>query len=127
MSERPPRDQSAATTNKESSSITTLSHGVPLSVCAECLIPAGADAAQERRIDDQLAERVNQGHVDRREAANVPHVDAEIEPVAICRFGKGAQRGGVGGAVDKLEELLVFEVVHDAEKTFTHARWRKGL
>ena len=76
---------------------------------AECLIPASADAAQECRIDDQFADRVNHGHVDRREAANVLHVDAEIEAVPICRFDKGAQRCGVGGAVDQLKELLVLE------------------
>ncbi len=43
-------------------------------------------------MDDQFTERVNQGHVDRREAANVLHVDTEIEPVGICRFNEGAQR-----------------------------------
>jgi len=89
----------------------------PLLVGAECLIPAGADAAQEWRIDDQFAEWVDQGHIDRREAANVLHVDAEMEPVPICRFDKGAQRCCVGGAVDQLEESLVLEAVHDAEES----------
>jgi len=43
-----------------------------------------------------LRNGVNQGHVDRREAANVAHVDAEIEAVGICRFNEGAQRRGLG-------------------------------
>jgi len=91
------------------------------------LIPAGADGAKQRRIHDQLAERVDQGHVDGREATDAAHINSEIEAVPISRFDKGAQRCGVGGTVDQLEELLVLEAVYDAEKSFARAHWRKGL
>jgi len=50
---------------------------------AEGLVPVPADGAQERRIDDQLPERIDQGHVDRGEAADAVYVDAEIETVGI--------------------------------------------
>ena len=91
------------------------------------MIPAGADGAKQRRINDQLAERVDQGHVDGREATDAAHINSEIEAVPISRFDKGAQRWGVGGTVDQLEELLVLEALYDAEKSFARARWRKGL
>jgi hypothetical protein len=97
-----------------------------LSGRAEGFIPLRTDGAKQRRIDDQLPERADQGHVDRREATDAAHVNAEIEAVPICRFDKGTQRCAVGGTVDQLEELLVFEAVYDTEKSFARARWRKG-
>src|SRR5262249_41667843 len=45
----------------------------------EGLPPARANAAQERWIDDELSERVDEGHVNQRQAAHAAHVDAEIE------------------------------------------------
>src|SRR6266513_5408861 len=42
---------------------------VSTSACAECLIPASTDTMQEGRINDQFPKRVDQGHVERREAA----------------------------------------------------------
>ena len=50
------------------------------------MVPLRADGAKEGRIDDQLAERVDQGHVDRREATDLAHINAEIEAVPVCRF-----------------------------------------
>ena len=44
------------------------------------------------------------------------HVNTEIKAVCTCLFDEGAQRSGVGGTVDHLDELLVFETVHHAEK-----------
>jgi ubiquinone/menaquinone biosynthesis C-methylase UbiE len=50
--------------------------------------------------------------------------DFEMSAVGTCppteayqRFDKGAQRCGMGGTVDQLEELLVLEAVYDAEKS----------
>lgn len=71
-------------------STTFLSKGVPLSGRAEGLVPVRADGVQERRIDNQLAERVDQGHVDRREATDAANVNAEVEAIRISRFYKGA-------------------------------------
>src|SRR5207244_9362345 len=72
-------------------------------------------------------ERVDQSHVDRRETANVPHINAEIEAVGIWSFNEDAQRRGVGRAVNHLKELLVLEAVYDPEKPFARARWHNGL
>src|SRR5271169_1696403 len=91
----------------------------------EGFVPPRADGAKERRIDEQFAKRVDQGHVDRREATDAAHVDAKIEAVPVCRFDKGAQRCGVGGTVDQLKKLLVLEAVYDAEKSFARTRWCK--
>src|SRR4029434_3176786 len=88
-------------------------------------MPLRADSAKECRIDDQLAERVDQGHVDRREATDAAHVYAEIETVPVCRFDEGAQRCGVSGAVDQFKELLVLEAVYDVEESLARARWHK--
>jgi len=93
---------------------------------AEGLIPLRADAAQEGRIDDQLPEGVNQGHVDRREAADAAHINAKIEAVRICSFHKGAQRCGMRSPVDQLKELLILEAVDDAEESLACARQREG-
>ena len=90
------------------------------------MIPSGVHAAQERRIDDQLTEWVDQGHVDRREATDAAHVNAEIKAVRVRGFDEGAQRCGVGGTIYQLKELLVLEAVYDAEKSLARARWRKG-
>jgi hypothetical protein len=97
-----------------------------LSGCTEGLVPGRANAAQERRIDDQLAERVDEGHVHGRQGANAPHVNAEIEAVGISRFDEGAQGCGVGSSVDHLEKLLVLEAIHDAEESLARAGRRKG-
>src|SRR5580704_10673776 len=64
--------------------------------CAERLIPASADTTQERGIDNQFAERVDQGDVNRREAPDARHIDTEIEAIGIRRFDEGAQRPGMG-------------------------------
>jgi hypothetical protein len=55
------------------------------------------------------------------------HVNTEIKAVCTCLFDEGAQRSGVGGTVDHLEELLVFETVHHAEEFLARARLRKGI
>ena len=46
-----------------------------VSLCAECLVPASTDTMQERRVDDQFPKRIDQCHVERREAADVADVD----------------------------------------------------
>ena len=94
---------------------------------AECVMPASADTAQECRIDNQLADGVDQSHVDRRKATDAAHVDAEIEAVRMGCFDESAQRPGVGGAIDQLQELLVFEAIHDAEHPLARARRCQGL
>ena len=43
--------------------------------CAECLIPASADTVQEGRIDDQFPKRVDERHVEWREAADIADID----------------------------------------------------
>jgi hypothetical protein len=78
-------------------------------------------------VDDQLAERVNESHVDRREATDAAHVNGEVKTVRVWRFDKGAQRGSVSRTVDQLEELLVLETVYDAEESFACARWNQGF
>src|SRR5271167_1434740 len=93
----------------------------------EGFVPPRADGAKERRIDEQFAKRVDQGHVDRREATDAAHVDAKIEAVPVCRFDKGAQRCGVGGTVDQLKKLLVLEAVYDAEKSFARTAGARDL
>jgi hypothetical protein len=93
----------------------------------EGAVPGRANAAQERRIDDQLAERVDEGHVQRRQAADAAHVHGEIEAVGTRRFDEGAQRGGVGGTVGQLEELLVLEAVHHSEGALARAGRQQGL
>jgi hypothetical protein len=45
------------------------------SVFAECLVPASTDTTQEGRIDDQFPKRIDQCHVERREAADVADID----------------------------------------------------
>src|SRR5262249_26544407 len=46
------------------------------SACAECLIPMSTDTPQQRRIDDQFPKRIDQCHVERREAVYA----ADINP-----------------------------------------------
>lgn len=48
---------------------------IATSACAECLIPASTDTVQERRIDDQFPKRVDQCHVELREAAYAADID----------------------------------------------------
>jgi hypothetical protein len=48
---------------------------ISTSACAECLVPASTDTMQEGRIDDQLPERVDQRHVERRQAADLADID----------------------------------------------------
>ena len=52
--------------------------------------------------NDQLAKRVNQGHVDRRKVADIAHIDTEIESVRISRFDQSTQCRSMRGAVDYL-------------------------
>src|SRR5689334_10277346 len=63
-----------------------------------------------------LAERVDQGHVQRRKTADVAHVNSEIEAVGVRRFDQSTQGGSVRGAVDQLKQLLVLEAIDDTEK-----------
>ena len=84
----------------------------------ECLIPASADTAQERRIDDQFAEGVDQGHIERRKATYTADIDSEIETVTVRGLDQGAQRRSVGCPIDQLNELLVFEAVDDREEAW---------
>jgi len=63
-----------------------------------------------------LAERVDQGHVQRRKAADVAHVNSEIEAVGVRRFDQSAQGRGVRGSIDQLKELLVLEAIDDTEE-----------
>src|SRR6266542_5529612 len=42
---------------------------ISTSACAECLVPASPDTVQEGWINDQFPKRVDQCHVERREAA----------------------------------------------------------
>src|SRR4026208_2150132 len=79
-------------------------------------IPAGANAAQQRRIDDQPAERVNQGHVERRQAAAPAPGPCEIQAVGGFGFDQGAQGTAVDGAVGDLEQLLVCEAIYGPEE-----------
>ena len=53
-----------------------------ISACAECLVPSSTDTAQERRIDDQFSKRVDQSHVEGREAAYAADIDPEVESVS---------------------------------------------
>jgi hypothetical protein len=76
---------------------------------------------QEGRINDQFPKRVNQCHVERREAAYAADIDPEIEPVGSRCLDQGAQRRSVGCPIDQLDELLVFEAVDDAEKPISRA------
>src|SRR5262244_3511151 len=92
---------------------------------SEGLVPGRTNAAQERRIDDQLAERVDQGHVEGRQAPNVAHVNAEVEAIGIGLFHEGAQRRGVGRTVAQLEKLLVLEAVYDSEMSLACAGRRE--
>jgi len=93
-----------------------LCHVLMFSVCAECLIPPNTDATQQRRIDDHFPKRIDQSHVERREAAYAADVNPKIETVASRRLDQGAQRRSVDCSIDQLDELLVFEAVHNAEK-----------
>src|SRR4029077_3420113 len=77
--------------------------------------------------DNMLAERVDQGHVDRRKAADVAHVNSEIEAVGVRRFDQSAQGRSVRGAVDELKELLVLEAIDDTEKPLRRSGRNKGL
>jgi hypothetical protein len=71
---------------------------------------------QQGGIDDQFPNRVDQCHVERREAAHAADIDASIEPVASRCLDQGGQRRSVGCSIDQLEELLVFEAVDYAEE-----------
>ena len=53
----------------------TFAWNISPSACAECLIPASTDTMQEGRIDDQFPKRIDQCHVERREAADAADVD----------------------------------------------------
>src|SRR5882757_6493629 len=78
-------------------------------------------STQEGGIDDQSPKRVDQSHVEWREAAYAADIDPEIEPVSRRCLDQGAQRRGVGCPIDQLDELLVFEAVDDAEKPISRA------
>lgn len=94
---------------------------------AERSVPRRADSAKQRRVDNPLTERVDEGHVDRRKAADVADVNSEIEAVGICCFDHGAQGRGVRSPIDQLKKLLVLEPVDDTEKSLRRSGWNKGL
>src|SRR5262245_3081304 len=93
---------------------------------AEGVVPCLSNAAEERRIHDPLAERVDEAHVHGRQAADALHVHAEIEAVGGSRLDEGAQRCSVRGTVPQLEELLVFEAIHDSKGPLARARLGQG-
>src|SRR5262245_55791563 len=116
-----PLDATAARTYSVEAAMAALSR------CGEGVLPRRANPAQERWVDDELAEWVDESHVYRRPSGDVPHVNADVEAVGSSRFDEGAQRCGMDDTVDQLEKLFVLEAVHDSEGPFARARWHKGL
>ena len=76
---------------------------------------------QKGRIDEQFPKRIDQCHVEGREAAYVADIDPEVESVSSRCLDQGAQRRSVDCPIDKLDELLVFEAVDDAEEPISRA------
>src|SRR4030095_15441284 len=93
---------------------------------AEEATPRLLNAAQERGIDDPRAERVDEGHVDGRQAADRAHVHPEIKAIGRSPFDERAHRRGVGGPIPDLEQLLVLEPVNHPERALAPPRRREG-
>jgi hypothetical protein len=93
----------------------------------ECSVPRRADGAKQRRVDNPLTERVDEGHVDGRKAADVADVNSEIEAVGVCCFDHGAQGRSVRSPIDQLKKLFVLEPVDDTEEALRRSGWNKGL
>ena len=71
---------------------------------------------QERGIDDKFPKRVDQCHVEGREAAYAADIDSEVESVSSRCLDQSTQRRGVGCPIDQLNELFVSEAVDDSEE-----------
>src|SRR5215470_16361340 len=96
-------------------------------VSTKRLVPARTHASQERGIDNPFPKRVDQRHVEGREAAYITHVYAKIEAVGIFSLDQSAQGRGMGGAVDYLQELLIGKAVDHAEESLGGTHGGQGL
>jgi hypothetical protein len=94
-------------------------------VRSERRVPLRSDAAQQRRVDDQFAERIDRSHVIRGEGANLAHVDGEVEAVARGSLNERAERSSVRRAIDDLVQLLVLKAVDDAKESVGCSRRRE--
>jgi len=96
-------------------------------VFPECVVPAGLDTAEQRWIDDQSSNRVDQVHINRREAADVFDIDGEIVAVGGRCFHQGVECCRVSGPIEHLEQLLILETVNDSEESVFGAGWHERI
>src|SRR5262249_15952788 len=68
---------------------------------------------------------IDRGQVERGEAADLAHVDGEVEAVARNSLDECAERCGVRRAIDDLVQLLVLKAVDDAKEFVRRSRRRE--
>src|SRR2546422_942289 len=90
-----------------------------LRVCAR---PRVLNSPTDRSIHDEPTKRVDQGHVERREASYRFHVDSQIEHVTFWTTPEGKGQKRVHGRVAQLTEGLVTEDVEHSKGTVASAR-----
>ena len=95
------------------------------SVGSERRVPLFGDLTQQRWVHDRFAERIDRGHVDRGEAADLAHVDCEVEAVARAKLNESAESSGVRRAIEELAQLFVLKAVDDAKESVRRSRGRE--
>src|SRR5690349_14757021 len=80
------------------------------------------DAAEQARIDDEAAERLDQRHVRRGPTRDRLHVDGPIETVSLAAWDERCAHERVHGRVLNLAEHFVLERIDDTERAVTRAR-----
>jgi hypothetical protein len=85
--------------------------------------PASLGVPREGRVHEKTPKRVDQGHVERGEAAHRLHVDGEVERVAAGSRRQREGQEGMHGRIAELAERFVTEDVEHSERTFA-SPWR---
>src|SRR5713101_7127751 len=81
----------------------------------ELVHPGGVDGAEQRGIDDEASERIDESHVRRGDAADGSHVDRPVEAVAGGLLHERVGRNGVNRRVPDLARRLARECVQGAK------------
>ena len=91
-------------------------------ICSERCAPLCGDTTEQRRVNDQFSERIDRGHVEWGEGADLADVNGQVEAVAGGSLDERAERSSVHCTIGDLVQLLVRKAVHDAKESVRRPR-----